>query len=77
MSMHESWALADASRRYSRIYQAGCQRRNGGNFETCAELAHTGKLGKLQTVYANVSPAVDWPPLPSRGWLAAEPEPPT
>jgi predicted dehydrogenase len=76
MSMEESWALADAFRRYGRIYQAGCQRRNGGNFELAVELVHTGRLGKLHTVYANVGPSVNWPPLPSHDWLAAEPEPP-
>jgi predicted dehydrogenase len=76
MSMAESWALADAFRRYGRIYQAGCQRRNGGNFELAVELLHTGKLGKLQTVYADVGPWQNWPPLPSRGWLAAEELPP-
>ncbi len=72
MSMEESWALADAFRRYNRIYQAGCQRRNGANFELCKELLKSGALGKLQTLYANVGPSVNWPPLPSRDWLAAE-----
>ena len=56
MSMEESWALADAFRRYNRIYQAGCQRRNGANFELCKELLKSGALGKLQTLYANVGP---------------------
>lgn len=76
MTMEESWALRDAFRRYGRIYQAGCQRRNAGNLELAVELAHTGKLGKLKTVYANVGPWQNWPPLPSRDWLPAEPEPP-
>ena len=76
MSMEESWALADAFRRYNRIYQAGCQRRNGANFELCKELLKTGALGKLHTLYANVGPAVNWPPVPSRDWLAAEELPP-
>ncbi len=58
MSMEESWALADAFRRYNRIYQAGCQRRNGANFELCKELLKSGALGKLQTLYANVGPSV-------------------
>jgi len=75
MSMTESWALADAFRRYGRIYQAGCQRRNGRNFELAVELVHSGKLGKLQTVYADVGPWKNWPPLPSKDWLPAEPEP--
>ena len=56
MSMAESWALRDAFRRYGRIYQAGCQRRNAGNLELAVELVNTGKLGKLQTVVANVGP---------------------
>jgi predicted dehydrogenase len=76
MSMEETWALADAFRRYGRIYQAGCQRRNGGNFELAVELVHTGTPGKLHTVYANVGPSENWPPLPSHDWLAAETQPP-
>ncbi len=76
MSIEESWALADAFRRYGRIYQAGCQRRNGGNNCLATELVETGRLGKLHTVVANAGPWVNWPPLPSHNWLAAEPEPP-
>jgi predicted dehydrogenase len=76
MSMQESWALADAFRRYGRIYQAGCQRRNGGNTELAAEFAQKGVLGKLKKVVANAGPSVNWPPLPSHDWLAGEPEPP-
>ena len=76
MSIEESWALAAAFRRYNRLYQAGCQRRNGANFELCKELLKSGALGKLQTLYANVGPSVNWPPLPSRDWLAAEELPP-
>jgi predicted dehydrogenase len=76
MSIEESRAIAPAFRRYGRILQAGCQRRNGGNFNLAVELLHTGKLGKLRAVYANVGPWQSWPPLPNRGWLPAEPEPP-
>lgn len=76
MSIDESWALANAFRRYNRLYQAGCQRRNGANFILCKELLESGALGKLTTLYANVGPSVNWPPLPSRDWLAAEPLPP-
>ena len=76
MSIAESRALAAAFRRYGRIYQAGCQRRNGGNTGLAVELVHTGKLGKLHTVVANVGPWKNWPPLPSRDWLPARPEPP-
>ncbi|HOK48309.1 MAG TPA: Gfo/Idh/MocA family oxidoreductase, partial [Bryobacteraceae bacterium] len=76
MSMAESWALRAAFRRYGRIYQAGCQRRNAGNLEFAVELVRTGRLGKLHTVVANVGPWQNWSPLPSHDWLPAEPEPP-
>lgn len=76
MSIEESWALADAFRRYNRLYQAGCQRRNGANFVLCRDLLKAGALGKLTALYANVGPSVNWPPLPSRDWLAEEELPP-
>ncbi len=76
MSIEESWALAAAFKRYNRLYQAGCQRRNGANFQLCKELLDAGHLGKLTALYANVGPSVNWPPIPSRDWLAGEPLPP-
>jgi predicted dehydrogenase len=76
MSIEESWALAAAFQRYNRLYQAGCQRRNGANFQLCRELLRSGALGKLKTLYANVGPSVNWPPLPSRDWLEGQPLPP-
>lgn len=76
MSIEESWALAAAFKRYGRLYQAGCQRRNGANFAQCKDLLKSGALGKLKALYANVGPSVNWPPLPSRDWLTAEELPP-
>ncbi len=76
MTIQESRALADAFRRTGRIYQAGTQRRNGPNFVWAVEAARTGKLGNLQTVHANVGTYIMWPPVPSKDWLPAEPEPP-
>jgi predicted dehydrogenase len=76
MSIEESWALAAAFKRYGRLYQAGCQRRNGANFAQCKDLLKSGALGELKALYANVGPSVNWPPLPSRDWLAAEELPP-
>ena len=71
MTISESRALADTYRKYGRIYQAGTQRRSIGNFLFAAELAHSGKLGKLHTVHANtLNPAT------RHNWLPAEPEPP-
>ena len=67
----ESQALADAYRKYGRIYQAGTQRRSIGNFIFAAQLVAAGKLGKLHTVHANTRP-----PATSHLWLPAEPQPP-
>jgi predicted dehydrogenase len=76
MSIEESWALAEAFKRYNRLYQAGCQRRNGANFKLCRELLQSGALGKLKALYANVGPSANWPPLPSRDWLEGQELPP-
>ena len=70
MTIAESRALADTFRRYSRLYQAGTQRRNIDNFVLAAELARSGRLGKLHTVHAHT---LD--PRTSHDWLPAEPEP--
>jgi predicted dehydrogenase len=71
VTIAESRALADAIRRYGRVYQAGTQRRTIGNFMLAAELAHSGKLGKLHTVHANTLN-----PKTTHEWLPAEPQPP-
>ena len=63
-------ALAETMNRYGRVYQAGTQRRNVPNFMFAAELARTGKLGKLHTVHANTLA-----PGTKLDWLPAEPEP--
>ena len=68
----QSLALAETFRRTGRVFQAGTQRRNLPHFAFAGELARTGKLGKLQTVYAH--PARNGAPCMS-GWLPAEPEP--
>lgn len=70
MTIAESRALAETMRRYGRVYQAGTQRRNIGNFMLAVQLAHSGKLGKLHTVHANTLH-----PATSRDWRPAEPEP--
>jgi predicted dehydrogenase len=62
--------LADTMHRTKRIFQAGTQRRSVPNFQKAVELAHTGKLGKLQTLHASV-----YMPVLDNSWLAAEPQP--
>ncbi len=68
----QSFALAETFRRTGRVFQAGTQRRSLPNFEFAANLARTGKLGKLQTLHAHPG-GLD---PQSSGWLPAQPEPP-
>lgn len=71
LTIQESRAVADAVNRYGRVFQAGTQRRNIGNFQLAAKLVHEGKLGKLKEVHANtLGPGV------THDWLPAQPEPP-
>ena len=62
--------LADTIKRTGRVFQAGTQRRSVPNFQQAIDLAHTGKLGKVHTLYASVyTPSLDNP------WLPGEPTP--
>jgi predicted dehydrogenase len=71
LTIQESRAVEKAVNRYGRVFQAGTQRRNIGNFQLAAKLAHEGKLGKLTEVHANtLSPGT------THDWLPAQPEPP-
>jgi predicted dehydrogenase len=64
-------ALDDAIRSTKRVFQAGTQRRNVSNFQVAVRLAHSGKLGKLHTLYASV-----YMPEVLTAWLPSEPTPP-
>ena len=67
----QSLELADTMRRTGRVFQAGTQRRNLPHFAFACELARTGKLGKMHTVYAH---PMGMSALMS-GWLPAQPVP--
>jgi hypothetical protein len=67
----QSIALAQNFRRTGRVFQAGTQRRSLPNFIFAVDLARRGKLGPLQTLYAQPYGLK----TVSSGWLAAEPEP--
>jgi predicted dehydrogenase len=64
-------ALDDTIRSTKRVFQAGTQRRSVANFQAAVRLAHSGKLGKLHTLYASV-----YTPEVLTAWLPAEPTPP-
>jgi predicted dehydrogenase len=63
--------LDDTFRQTKRVFQAGTQRRTVANFQAAVRLAHSGKLGKLHTLYASV-----YAPEVQTAWLPAEPTPP-
>jgi predicted dehydrogenase len=64
-------ALDDTIRKTKRVFQAGTQRRSVANYQAAVRLAHSGKLGKLHTLYAAV-----YTPQVQTAWLPAEPTPP-
>lgn len=67
----QSLMLADVFRRTGRVFQAGTQRRSLPNFAFAIDLARSGKLGKLHTLYAHPMGLKTI----SSGWLPPEPQP--
>jgi predicted dehydrogenase len=63
-------ALDETIRETKRVFQAGTQRRSVTNFQAAIRLAHSGKLGKLHTLYASV-----YTPTVKTAWLPSEPTP--
>ncbi len=63
--------LDDEIRKAKRVFQAGTQRRSVANFQAAVQLAHSGKLGKLHTLYATV-----YTPAVLTAWLPTQPTPP-
>jgi predicted dehydrogenase len=64
-NIQESRRIAAAVRRYGRVYQAGTQQRSeyGGKFRQAAEFVRSGRLGKLQAIYAyRDGGGIFWPP---------------
>lgn len=70
MSIGECQELDAAVLGNKRIYQGGMQRRNVDNFQLAAQLARTGKLGKLHTLHAGI-----WLPVPVVADLPGQPAP--
>jgi len=70
----EGRVLCDTMERYRVIFQCGTQRRSIARFRFAVELAQTGKLGQLKTLYAEKSP--DWFGGFHEKTLPPEPEPP-
>jgi predicted dehydrogenase len=64
-------ALDDTIRKTKRVFQAGTQRRSVATRQAAVRLLHSGKLGKLHTLYATT-----YVPQVQTAWLPAEPTPP-
>jgi hypothetical protein len=70
----EGQALVKAAKATGKIFQTGAQRASESNFIFSGELARTGRLGKIHTVYAHLGYLPEWPRI--NAVLPAVPEPP-
>jgi predicted dehydrogenase len=64
VTVRESQAMLAAVRRYGRVYQAGTQQRSEyeGKFRRACEFIRSGRIGKLQAIYAyRDGGAIFWP----------------
>jgi hypothetical protein len=70
--MAQGQAVVETARRYGRIFQTGAQRLSEANHVFAIEMARSGRLGPIHTVYADCR----WRDGLRHDWLPAEPEPP-
>ncbi|TWT93610.1 Gfo/Idh/MocA family protein [Neorhodopirellula pilleata] len=70
ITIEDCQAISETFGRTKRIFQAGTQRRSVPNFQQAVELAQSGKLGKLHTLYATV-----YIPTLDNTWLPGQPTP--
>ena len=68
----EGQLVVDTARRYSRVYQTGAQRLSEPNHVFAIEMARSGRLGKIHTVYADIR----YRGGARHDWLPAQPAPP-
>jgi predicted dehydrogenase len=71
ITIRDCQRLADTFEETGRIFQAGTQRRSVTNFRQAVEIARSGKLGKVHTMYASV-----YVPEIKTEWLPGEQTPP-
>jgi len=72
LSMAQGQKVVETARRYGRVYQTGAQRLSEPNHVFAIEMARTGRLGQIHTVYADCR----WRDGSRHDWLPAQPEPP-
>jgi len=73
LTMAQGKMVVETARRYCRIYQTGAQRLSEGNHVFAIEMARSGRLGQIHTVYADIR----WRDGRRHDWLPAEPQPTT
>jgi len=71
LTMAQGQMVVETARRYGRVYQTGAQRLSEPNHVFAIEMARTGRLGPVHTVYADCR----WRDGLRHDWLPAEPEP--
>jgi len=74
VTVAEGRALCHTMQQYGTIFQCGTQRRSVPRFKFAVELAQSGKLGRLTTLYAEKSP--DWFGGHHEKTLPPQPQPP-
>jgi predicted dehydrogenase len=72
LTMAQGGKVVETARRYGRVYQTGAQRLSEPNHVFAIEMARTGRLGPIHTIYADCR----WRDGMRRDWLPAQPEPP-
>jgi len=70
-TMGQGQMVVETARKYGRVYQTGTQRLSEANHVFAIEMARSGRLGKIHTVYADIR----WRGGSRYDWLPAEPEP--
>ena len=70
-TMAEGRQVVETAQRYARVYQTGAQRLSESPHIFAIEMARSGRLGAIHTVYADIR----WRDGLRRDWLPAEPEP--
>jgi predicted dehydrogenase len=71
-SMAQGQWVVETARRCGRVYQTGTQRLSEANHVFAIEMARSGRLGPIHTVYADCR----WRDGLRQDWLPAQPEPP-
>ncbi len=54
LTIVQARAMANAARRYERVFQTGSQQRSSGEFRRACELVRSGRIGKIREVMVNV-----------------------